>query len=159
MNPLRSLRSKILLSALVPMVLILAAVAVIAADAYERIARDVVEQRDTELAKVSAARLSDALSRHTLALETIAVDAEVRSLDANRVGAAIRGFESRLRAFDAGVAVYDSLGAVVWSQSAAVPPSGTEAAAPPEIVGHGDDEHPEAVPGAGGQKEGEEARG
>ena len=36
---------------------------------------------------------------------------------------------------------------------------GDGAAAPPEIVGHGDDEHPKAVPGARGQEEGEEAGG
>ena len=44
----KSLRAKILLSALIPGTLVLVVVAVIVLYAYERVARDVVEQRDTE---------------------------------------------------------------------------------------------------------------
>ncbi len=52
-----SLRAKSLFSALISMALVLVGVAMIALIAYERVARDVVQQRDTELARVSAARL------------------------------------------------------------------------------------------------------
>ena len=59
----RSLRAKTLLYVLIPTVLGLLAVAIIALYAYERVAQDVVQQRDAELARLQAARLSEGGAR------------------------------------------------------------------------------------------------
>jgi len=94
----------------------LVVVAAIALYAYERIAREVVRQRDTELARISAARLSDSLSRYSRILQATAADEEILSLEPARISAALREAQNQLYVFDAGVAVYNSEGAAVWSQ-------------------------------------------
>ena len=70
----RSLRAKTLVAVLLPTALALVAVAVIALYAYEQAARDVVQQRDTELVRLSAARVSAGLSEYTKILESLAAD-------------------------------------------------------------------------------------
>ena len=70
MSFFKNLRAKILLASLIPATLALLAVALIALIVYEGVARDIVQQRDTELAKISAARLSAGLSRHSGILQT-----------------------------------------------------------------------------------------
>jgi hypothetical protein len=50
----KTLRAKVLLSALIPVLLVLGVVAIIALLAYEWEAGKVVRQRDAELARVSA---------------------------------------------------------------------------------------------------------
>ena len=111
----RSLRAKTLLWALVPLALVLVVVAVIAQWAYEQAARDVVQQRDTELARVSAERLSEGLSTHTAALRTLAAEAAVRSMEPSGLGLVLEEASSQLHAFDAGIVVYDANGSIVWS--------------------------------------------
>ena len=112
---LSSLRARVLLAALIPSALSLAAVAVIALYVYERVARDVVQQRDTELARVSAERLAEGPDRHQLNLQLTAADEDVRSMDPSRAGQALRSAADRLFVFDAGVAVYNHEGAPVTS--------------------------------------------
>jgi len=107
---IKSLRAKTLLFALVPMVLVLVVAATIASSAYERVARDVVTQRDTELARVSAARLSEGLSQYTQPLQGIAVEDNVRSMEPARLDSAIERAQSLLHAFDGGVAIYNAEG-------------------------------------------------
>ena len=91
MLPIRSLRAKTVLSALVPIALVLVAMAVIGLYAYEQVARDVVLQRDAELARVSAERLSEGLARHSQLLQNAAFDDEIRSIEPARLNVALAG--------------------------------------------------------------------
>ena len=110
MFSIRSLRLKTLLSALVPMALVLVAMALIVLYEYGRVAQDVVEQRDTELARVSAARLSEGLSQYSRLLQEIAAGDDVRSMEPARLALASEEAQDLLYVFDAGLAVYDSEG-------------------------------------------------
>jgi len=92
------------------MALMLTIVAIIASYAYARVAQDVVEQRDTELARVSAARLSEGLSRYSRLVQEIAAGDDVRSMEPARLILALEEAQSLLYVFDAGIAVYDSEG-------------------------------------------------
>ena len=111
----KSLRAKVLVSALIPITLALVVVAIIALFAYERAARDVVLQRDAELANVSAARLAEGLSRLNLLLQSIAEDDDVRSLEAARMKGALEREQDQLLVFNAGVVIYNDQGMAVWS--------------------------------------------
>ncbi|HAL46850.1 MAG: HAMP domain-containing protein [SAR202 cluster bacterium] len=116
---IRSLQGKVLLSAFIPGALILAIVAVIALVAYEQVARRMVEQRDAELARISAARLRADLTQYTSSLDRVARGMRMDFLYPQQVGATMDiawgGTEPLLFAFDAGVAVYDAEGLVVWA--------------------------------------------
>ena len=107
MSFIKSLRIKVLLSALVPFTLVIVVVALIALYAYERVARDVVEQRDAELAKITAARLSEGLSLQGQVLNNLAADDDVQSMEPARLRRALEGVQEQLFVFDAGVVVYD----------------------------------------------------
>ena len=113
---LRSLRAKSVLAGLVPFALVLAVVAVIGVNAYDRVARNVVTQRDAELARVSAARRGERLRQHTLALQRVAANDAIRSLDWERVGPALAPTAQELFAFDEGVIVYDAHGVAIASR-------------------------------------------
>ena len=115
MSFIKSLRVKVLLSALVPFTLVMVVVALIALYAYERVARDVVEQRDAELAKITAARLSEGLSLQSQILNNLAADDDVQSMEPARLRRALEGVQDQLFVFDAGVVVYDREGVAVWS--------------------------------------------
>ena len=114
---IKSLRAKTLVFALVPIAIVLVGVAIIALYAYDRVARDVVKQRDSELARISAARLSEALDRHSRLLSNIAAGEGVRSLDPVQLSSAMEKARHQLFVFDAGVVVYDDDGNMLWSQS------------------------------------------
>ena len=133
MSFIRSLRAKTVLSALLPTALVLAGVAIIALYAYEQVARDVVQQRDTELARVSAARLSEGLSVYSLRLQNIAAGDDVRSMEPARVGSALVNAGGGLNVFDAGVLVYDSDGNALRSTTFAEHRSGTAFPVPSEL--------------------------
>ena len=112
----RSLRAKTLLWALVPLVLILVAVALIGRYAYEQSARDTVTQRDTELARVSAARLAEGLDTHRNALQLLAAEPGIKSFDPLRLEAALEEHQDSLTSFGIGIIVFDRGGAVVWPE-------------------------------------------
>ena len=118
----RSMRAKSVLAGLVPFLIVLAAVGFIGVRAYDRVARDVVTQRDAELARVTAERLSERLAQEARLLQALAADEELRSLDRDRVRLALERGGSALSVFDGGTVVYDRTGVAV----AASPPS-TEA--------------------------------
>ena len=84
MSFLRNLQVKVLLSALIPGTLILIVVALIALYAYGATVRDLVEQRDAELARLTADRLRDGLDQQIRRLQAVADSADVQSMDTNR---------------------------------------------------------------------------
>ncbi len=126
----KSVRAKTLFSALVPMALVLVAVAIIALYAYERVARDVVQRRDTELARISAGRLSEGLRRYSQVLQSIAVEDDVQSMKPARLSSALENAQHQLYVFDAGVVVYDRKGVALWSQPLAAERQGTDFPSP-----------------------------
>ena len=99
-----SLHAKVLFAAFIPGVIVLAVVAIIAQFAYERTARMLVEQRDAELACMSAAQLNNGLDQRSSVLETIANDAFVQALDLDGVRLVLDRVESQTQDFDGGVA-------------------------------------------------------
>ena len=103
----KSLRIKAIFAALVPTVLVLVVVALIGLYVYDHLARDIVKQRDTELAKITAARLSEGLAQHSRILQTTANDEDVQSLEPARMRQAMERVQSQLFVFDAGVVIYN----------------------------------------------------
>ncbi len=111
----KSLRVKVLLSALIPGAIVLVAVSVIAVFVYQRTARQDIEQRDTELATITAARLSEGLTLHRRILQNIAAQNDFHSMEPTRLGKALEEVQNQLFVFDGGVVVYDNEGTAVWS--------------------------------------------
>ena len=133
MFSIKSLRAKTVLSALIPTALVMVLVAIIGLYAYERAARDVVQQRDTELVRISAARLSEALSRYSRVLLSVAAEDDLQSLEPARLSSALEEAQNRLYVFDAGVAVYNGEGIALWSQPFAEARRGTDFPLPSEF--------------------------
>ena len=117
----------------VPVALALVAVAVIALFAYERVTRDVVQQRDTELAKISAAWLSEGLGRYSQILQNITTSDDLSSLEPARLSSALEVAENQLSVFDAGTVVYNTDGQSLWPQRSADEQRGIEFPAPSEF--------------------------
>ncbi len=115
MSFLRSLQAKVLLAALIPGSIILIIVAVIALFQYVATVLEVVEERDSKVAMLSAYQLSDGLIRHTRILETVANEGDSPVLDtvATRLSFALA--RGQLSQFDGGVTLYDQNGRAVWS--------------------------------------------
>lgn len=113
---MRSLRAKVILAALIPSSLALLAVALVALTVYEQIARDVVQQRDTELARVSAERLSEGLAQHVRNLRNTAGEADIRAMEPSRLRIGLEAALSQLFVFDAGVVVYDNQGVAIAAE-------------------------------------------
>jgi nitrate/nitrite-specific signal transduction histidine kinase len=126
MFSIKSLRARTVLSVLIPTALVMVAVAIIALYAYERAARDVIQRRDTELARVSAEWLSDNLGQYSRVLQNAATEDDVQSMDRARLSSALEKARNRLYVFDAGVAVYDREGVALWSRTFAAERQGTD---------------------------------
>jgi len=112
---MKSIRTKTILWALLPIALVLVIIAVTTLYAYERVMRDVVQEWETELAGTLAARLSDGMEQYSVLLQTIAREGDIQSMEADRIERALQQAESQLTTFDTGVVVYDSYGLPVWS--------------------------------------------
>ena len=115
MSFLRNLQVKVLLSALIPGTLILIVVALIALYAYGATVRDLVEQRDAELARLTADRLSDGLDQQVRNLQAVADSASVQSFDTNRALPALDVSSYDLQGFDGGVTIYGPDRRALWS--------------------------------------------
>jgi HAMP domain-containing protein len=109
----KSLKAKMLLPALIPVIFGLATLAITRPYAYKWVVQDVAQQRDTELARVLAARLSGDLDHYSHILEMIAVEDDVQSMEPARLSVALEKSQQRA-VFDAGVAVYDGQGLALW---------------------------------------------
>ena len=111
MSLIKSLRTKTIISALIPVVLVLAGLTLIVLYSYERMAQEGVKQRDAELARISANRLSEGLHQACRILQDMAVADDIQSMEPTRLQSALDKARPQLAAFDAGVAVYDGEGA------------------------------------------------
>jgi len=109
-----NLRVKTLLWALEPMAMAVVIAAVIDRFAGDdEAARNAVQQRDTELARFSADRLTQVLSTYARELQSLAGVAEIQSMDPARLELALE--ENRNRLFALGhIVVSDVQGSVVW---------------------------------------------
>jgi PAS domain S-box-containing protein len=107
----KSLRTKTIISALIPIVLVLAGLTLIVLYSYERVAQEGVKQRDAELARISANRLSESLHQACRILQDMAVADDIQSMEPARLQSALDKVRPQLAVFDAGVAVYDREGA------------------------------------------------
>ena len=85
----KSLRTKTIISALIPIVLVLAGLTLIVLYSYERVAQEGVKQRDAELARISANRLSEGLHHACRILQDMAVAKDIQSMEPTRMQAAL----------------------------------------------------------------------
>lgn len=115
MSFLRSLQAKVLLAAIIPGSIILIFVALIALFQYGATVLNIVEERDSKLAMLSAYQLSDGLVRHTRILETVANEGDSPVLDTVATRLSIAMARGQLRQFDGGVTLYDPNGHPIWS--------------------------------------------
>ena len=76
---------------------------------------EIVEERDSKLAMLTAHQLSDGLVRHTRILETVASEGGVPVLDTVATRLSIATARGQLRQFDGGVTLYDRSGRATWS--------------------------------------------
>jgi signal transduction histidine kinase len=107
-----TVRTKTLLSVIIPFVIVLILVAVIGNLMFEYNSQAAVEQRDTEIATLTAARLSEGLSQYSGILQRVAVTDDIRSMDPVRAQEALMraGADNQFMVFDAGVVLYDRSG-------------------------------------------------
>ena len=115
MSFLKNLQAKVLLAALIPGSMILIIVAIIALFQYGATVLKIVEERDEQLARLTAHQLSDTLVRHTRILETVASAADVRPLDTVSDHLYIAMDRGYLEPYDGGVTLYDRIGIPIWS--------------------------------------------
>ncbi len=115
MSFLRSLQAKVLLAALIPGSIVLTIVAVIALYQYGATVLEIVEERDSKLAMLTAHQLSDGLVRHTRILDTVAGEGGVPVLDTVATRLSIATARGQLHQFDGGVTLYDRSGHATWS--------------------------------------------
>jgi signal transduction histidine kinase len=99
-------------AALVPLLVVLAVVGFVGVRTYDSVARDVVTQRDAELARVTGERLSDHLAREATSLLELAADERIRSLDSAIVPPALEAADAQLTDTYGSIAVYDRDGAL-----------------------------------------------
>jgi len=133
MLSIKSLRAKSFLWTLIPTTIVIVVAGIIALYAYEQVARNVVQERDAELARISAARLSEGMSRFSQVLKTTAAEGDVQSMEPARLDSALKEAENQLYVFDAGVVVYDNRGIALWSQPLVAERQETDCPVPSEF--------------------------
>ncbi|MFC2014288.1 HAMP domain-containing protein [Chloroflexota bacterium] len=133
MFSIKSVRTKTSIWALIPTTIVIVVAGIIALYAYEEVARNVVQERDTELARISACRLSDGLSRFSQVLKTTVAKGDVQSMELASLNSALEKDEDQLYVFDAGIVVYDSKGIALWSQPFVAERQGTDCPVPSEF--------------------------
>lgn len=107
-----SLSTKIIAWSFVPTAIILMAVALVTLNAYQEVTEDLVIERDREVTRLSAQQLVSELGEYIYELTT-----QVRTMDlvydnAEQLQNILLQGQNRLAAFDGGVVVLDSAGAV-----------------------------------------------
>lgn len=115
MSFLRNLQAKVLLAALIPGGVILVIVAIIALFQYGATVLKIVEERDEQLARLTAHQLSDALVRHSMVLEAAAGSPDAGTLDTVATRLSLATARGHLQPFDGGVTLYTRDGRAIWS--------------------------------------------
>src|SRR5512146_3487885 len=93
----RDLRTQILLWTILPLAAVLIAVAYLGVNSHQAAMRDLVEERDSALARVAAARVSEALANRLAILQALVpTDPQI--------------WHSERTAFDGGIASLDARG-------------------------------------------------
>src|SRR5512144_1061263 len=96
----RDLRTQILLWTILPLVAILIGIAYLGVNSHQNAMRDLVEERDSALARVAAARISEALANHLATLQALAT-------------ASPQTWSMERSTFDGGIASFDHSGNMV----------------------------------------------
>ncbi len=115
MLSIKSLRIKTVSLALIPIALVVAVVTVVTYQSIVKTARNAFMQRDTELARISAARLSENLMRYVGILQNIAASEGCRSLDPMRIKREVAAAKNWHYMFDGGIVVFDGAATPIWS--------------------------------------------
>jgi signal transduction histidine kinase len=110
-----NLQAKILFYAFLPFVLVVVIIVVVGIQVYERIPRQVAQQRETELAKVVAAQVGRELADNTMALSRFGQALSFPEPDTTTLDELVLGGTFDLAVFDGGIAVFSSTGALLWS--------------------------------------------
>lgn len=116
---LSSLRVQAVLWTILPLAFVTVLVTAIGAYAYGGVVRSLIEERDVELARVSADRLSENMRNYAAILQAIAAAPEIQSGTATRQRGALASAAAQtelLAKFDAGVYLFDANGVVVSSE-------------------------------------------
>jgi|GEM_PF-3282772 len=114
----KSLRARTLLWTAFPVVLLLVVLVAITPRFLEEMARTVAQQRDIELARISAFRLSAELNYCSIGLQRIAAGNDLVKMDPAGIDSLFKDIDPYL--FDAGIILYDSHGKAVWSRPVAI---------------------------------------
>jgi len=115
-SPWKTLRVKIIAWSFIPTAIILLAVALVAFDAYRRVAEDQVIGRNRELTRLSAGQLAYDLTEYSDLLVALARTADIHGSDPATQRDALNRARNRLVVFDAGVVVLDNHGMVVAAE-------------------------------------------
>lgn len=118
--PFNSLRSKTLLWTAFPAVLLLAAVVAVTPRFLEEMAKTVAQQRDVELARISAYRLAAELTYCSLGLQRIAAGGDLQKMDQAAADTLFVSAGADSYMFDAGIVLYDDHGEATWCKPAAM---------------------------------------
>jgi GAF domain-containing protein/two-component sensor histidine kinase/HAMP domain-containing protein len=112
----RSLRTKIIAWSFIPAAIVLTAVAVVTYVAYQRVAEDLVVERDRELTRLTAGELAASLLEFPDLLADAARSFRTLGGDPAQLQIALAEARPRLVYFDAGVFVLDNLGRVAAAE-------------------------------------------
>jgi nitrate/nitrite-specific signal transduction histidine kinase len=111
-----SLSAKIIARSFVPTAIILVVVALVTFTAYQKVAGDLVIQRNRELVRLSASQLAATLAEYADLLAGMARSADIYRSDPAAQRDALKGASNHLAVFDAGVLLLDTFGTVVASE-------------------------------------------
>lgn len=112
----KSLKSKTVIWASIPVVIMVLVVAALTPRLLEEMARTVAQQRDVELARISAARLSERLGFHSMSLQMIATSPAFQAMQTDQFSAVVDAQSDLSYVFDGGLVVFDSHGKGVWAK-------------------------------------------
>ncbi len=91
----KDLRTQILLWTILPLAVVLIGIAYLGVNSHQAAMRDLIQERDSALARVAAARLSETLTNRLALLQTLA------SADPERLPSRQTGFDGGIASFDA----------------------------------------------------------
>lgn len=117
---LKSLHLKIVILALIPIFFVLGVITFVSYLFIENTAREVVQQRDAEIAGIAAARLSENLKQYAVILKNVATSKPFQSMNPEQIETKMQSVKNWLHIFDAGIFIYNKDGKAVWSFPVAV---------------------------------------